>query len=246
MKSLPLVVPAAGRGTRALPYTMEHPKALLEVDGKTLLGQVLDLGESIGVERAFIIVGFQADEIRKRFGARYRSMTLTYVEQAEQLGLVHAISQLEKHLAEDFMMMLCDEIYFDTRHKEVMPHFRTINPDVLCCVMNGTVEEIQKNYSVEFQGERITKLIEKPTLEQITNPFMGTGTVLFHPSVFEYIERTPVNPKRNQKELADLLNVMIQAGRKVSLFDIGGSYVNVNYADDYERLTHKVEEHAGR
>ena len=37
MKSLPLVVPAAGRGHRALPYTMEHPKALLEVDGKPLL-----------------------------------------------------------------------------------------------------------------------------------------------------------------------------------------------------------------
>ena len=240
MKSLPLVVPAAGRGTRALPYTMEHPKALLEVDGKTLLEQVLDLGAEIGVERAFLIVGFQAEEIKKRFGDRYRTLELRYVHQPELLGLVHAISQLEQHIQEDFIMMLCDEIYFDTRHKDVAARFRSTNPDVLCCVMRGSVEEIQKNYSVEFEGDRVTKLIEKPSPEQITNPFMGTGTVLFHPTVFEYIARTPVNPKRNQKELADLLNVMITAGRYVSLFDIGGSYVNVNYADDYERLTKKI------
>jgi dTDP-glucose pyrophosphorylase len=50
--------------------------------------------------------------------------------------------------------------------------------------------------------------------------------------ILKYIEWTPVNPSRNEKELPDLIQCAIDDGHIVKSFLIGGEYININTAED--------------
>ena len=69
MQPVSVVILAAGKGTRAYPYTREIPKSLLEVDGKTILQRNIEiLRDQVGIRDVLIVVGYKADLIEETFG----------------------------------------------------------------------------------------------------------------------------------------------------------------------------------
>ena len=69
MADLVGLIPAAGRGVRAYPYTERMPKCLLEVDGTTLLQRNLELmRDQLGIREVTIVVGHEGERIREFVG----------------------------------------------------------------------------------------------------------------------------------------------------------------------------------
>src|SRR5262245_4340608 len=63
------VIPAAGRGVRAYPYTATIPKCMLEVDGVPLVRRNVELmRDQLGIRDVRIVTGHQGDVIRRYFG----------------------------------------------------------------------------------------------------------------------------------------------------------------------------------
>lgn len=63
------IILAAGRGSRLATHNPEgHPKSLMRFGGRSLLARHLDLLAGLGVERADIVVGFEADRIIEHVG----------------------------------------------------------------------------------------------------------------------------------------------------------------------------------
>ena len=57
------VILAAGMGTRLMPLTKEIPKALLEINGMTLLERMIRNCIDAGVSRFIVIVGYNRDKV---------------------------------------------------------------------------------------------------------------------------------------------------------------------------------------
>ena len=55
---------------------------------------------------------------------------------------------------------------------------------------------------------------------------------MFRSAIFDYVELTPINQSRGEKELPDLIQCAIDDGHVVRAFDIGDGYVNINTPDD--------------
>lgn len=64
------IILAAGCGTRLHPITLDRPKCLLEVRGRSLLHHQLDLLAACGVEEITVVIGYQGEKIRNAFGDR--------------------------------------------------------------------------------------------------------------------------------------------------------------------------------
>ncbi len=97
---------AAGRGTRMKSVL---PKVLHSLGGRSLVQRVLQSSSSISPTRLFVIVGYQADQVKATLGGvdilgnrqekeSPLSPPLEFVDQTEQLGTGHAIQQLLPHL----------------------------------------------------------------------------------------------------------------------------------------------------
>jgi len=85
---------------------------------------------------------------------------------------------------------------------------------------------------------RITGLEEKP--REVENRWLGCGTYLLRPSIFEVIERTPPSRRSGQVELTDVLHVLVKEGKIVRAFPIQGEYVNVNSVEDQNSANYLV------
>lgn len=59
------VILAAGTGTRLRPLTLDTPKCLLDVGGKTILSRQLDRIAAAGIERVVIVTGYLADRVEE-------------------------------------------------------------------------------------------------------------------------------------------------------------------------------------
>ena len=81
------MVLAAGLATRMRPFSLERPKALIEVAGKTLLDHALDRLAEAGVERAVVNTHHLAEQIERHLAGRRRpAITLSHERQILDTG----------------------------------------------------------------------------------------------------------------------------------------------------------------
>jgi len=90
---------------------------------------------------------------------------------------------------------------------------------------------IKKTYSIiQEENNEIIRLVEKP--DNPVNNIMGTGNCIFKNEIFSYIPKTPINQKRGEKELPDLIQCAIDDGKIVKSFVICDQYFNLNLKED--------------
>lgn len=104
------VILAAGRGTRMKELTDGVPKPMLTVAGRTLLEHKFDvLPEDI--EEIILIIGYQGEAIRERFGDSYKGIPLRYIEQEHLDGTMGAVLLAREAIAGPFLVMMGDDLY---------------------------------------------------------------------------------------------------------------------------------------
>ncbi len=106
------VIFAAGEGKRLHPLTLECPKPLVEVYGKTLIQHTWEvLPDSI--DEVVLVVGYKQEMLRKFLGGEFMGKRVTYVEQLEPSGTAHALKLCKSYLEneEKFLLMYADDLH---------------------------------------------------------------------------------------------------------------------------------------
>lgn len=232
MKALIL---AGGRGKRVNDQLVKSNKCMIEICGKHVIEYSLDNAARTDVDEIIIVVGYMAETIINHYGNHYHGKRIQYAIQREQHGLVHAIECAREAIeGDDFMLMLGDEVMLNPRHQEMIDMYRSDDATVVCGLL--TVNDrnlIKRTYAViTDDNNRVYRLIEKP--RHPLNDYMGTGDCIFKNEIFDYIEYTPIHHERKEKELPDLIQSVIDDGKKVKTFMICDKYSNVNSKEDIE------------
>ena len=233
------VIPAAGKGLRLndLLLTRVLPKPMLPILSKPLLEYVLGNMKSMGVEDVFMIVGAKKELIQEYFGnGADFDLKITYVEQNPLRGIAHAISLTKDFISEPFSVILGDDLTITSSLENLVDTFwekRAIAVEGVvpeksldsikraCCINLGSVGEI-------------TEIVEKPSVPK--SNLRGIGVYLFDPKVFDFIEKTPISSKRNEKEITDTIGLIAKKKRAYGVL-INGVNINVNTSLDVLEAT---------
>ena len=212
------IIPVAGVGSRLRPHTYTLPKVLLNVAGKPIIGHIMDKVIADGFDSVTIVVGYLGDLIKEYITANYK-ITVDFVEQEERLGLGHAIYLSRHTISKDPILIILGDTVFDVDlGKMIRSEYSTIG-----------VKEVEnpKRFGVaEEKNGFVTKLIEKP--ENPTSNLALVGLYYIkHPDILldclkEMIKRD-VRTK-NEFQLTDGLQIMIDRGEKLKTFSIDGWY----------------------
>lgn len=104
-KGFSVLILAAGKATR---FKSEHSKMLHRLAGRPLGAYALDAAIGAGPERATMVIGHEADEVRKTFSRP----EVTFIEQKEQLGTGHALivasGELERSPSSSLVVLVGD------------------------------------------------------------------------------------------------------------------------------------------
>jgi dTDP-glucose pyrophosphorylase len=228
------VIPAAGAGLRLYPYTENTPKPLCEIGGKSLLLRNIEImRDQLGVKTVIIIVGHRADQIRTAIGnGETLGIAIEYMECTDvAAGLARGLYLLKDRIQQNFPVILGDELYLGSNHQHLL-EYASQDINAVCGVkITGDTTLIRKNYAVTLDGDRITSLIEKP--DTVDSHYLGCGTYIFSPAIFEAIENTKASLKTQRIELTDVINNIVQSGGNVRSVLLKGGYRNINFPEDY-------------
>jgi len=240
------VILAAGRGKRLEETTEPINKSMLKFKGRHLIEYSLETARLSRVDEIIIVVGYRAEDIVNKFGNQYNDIKVRYVIQEQQKGLVDALEYTRDALeGDDFILLLADEILIHPNPGEMIETFKKEDLFVMCGVTKvEDRSQISKTYTVicDEKDNSIYRLIEKPR-----NPFndiMGTGNCIFKNEIFDYVQYTPINYVRKEKELPDLIQCTIDDGNSVKLFYINAKYVNINTPEDISIAEQSFKEYA--
>jgi dTDP-glucose pyrophosphorylase len=231
MKGLVL---AAGKGTRLNSAEVGMNKCMTLVHGTPIIERVLEnLSKMEAIKEVVVVVGFRAEDIMKHLGNRYKHLKIRYAVQQEQKGVVNGIESARDAIdGDDFLLYLGDEIMVNPRHSEMIEHFNKTKPITLIgYIVADDIDKIKKTYTYTLDDNgNINCMVEKP--EKPFNNLMGTGSIVFRNDIFEYMDKAPVNPIRNEKELCNLIQTAINNGERVGDFQVADYFVNVNTKDE--------------
>jgi len=99
---------AAGMGTRLQPITLDHPKCLVEVAGKTLIARQIETLRAAGVEDIRLVVGYQQEKIRERLGS---AIQYRYYPDFAKTNNLHTLWQARDWLGGGFLCLFSDVIF---------------------------------------------------------------------------------------------------------------------------------------
>lgn len=241
------VILAGGRGGRLGNLTENTNKCMLKLKGKPVLEyNLIRATEITEVDEIILIVGYRAEDIINHYGTFFACMPnnkrIRYVIQREQRGLVHAIECAKEAIGnDDIFLLLGDEVLVNSRHVSMIKEFVDSEAFGYCGVVSrkDNLNEISKTYTIttDVHG-KIIRLIEKP--ERPLSPLQGTGHCVFRNEILDYLDKTPIHPKRGERELPDLIQCAVDDGKKVNPFSIAEEYTNINSEKDL-REAEKLE-----
>jgi len=233
------VILAAGKGTRMKELTKELPKPMLEVERKPILQHIIEGIASAGVRDICIITGWQAETIEEFFGDGSRfGVKISYARQVVQDGTGKAPELAMEFVGEDdFLLTYGDILVKPETYAAMCDKFRGGDYDALLTVTGS--EDVTQG-GLMFFDERfvLTKLVEKPSLEQVEvlrregwlktgePAWYNAGIYIFGPGLFDFTSKLEKSP-RGEYELTDALSAMVAAGKETAGLEIAGRWVDV-------------------
>jgi glucose-1-phosphate thymidylyltransferase len=208
------VILAAGKGARMYPFSERSPKPILPILNRPLLAHQIEVMRDCGITEVHIVVGHLGYQVASAFGdgSNY-GVHIHFVEQESTLGLAHAVGALESRIQLPFLLMLGD-IYFHLKAP-----LRPLCEQVLSGEVNANLvsmyepdpEMVRRNFVIEANElGRVHRVIEKP--RYVDSQLKGCGLYVFDPHIFDAIRRTPRTAMRDEYEITDSIQILINDG----------------------------------
>jgi histidinol-phosphate/aromatic aminotransferase/cobyric acid decarboxylase-like protein len=180
-----IVILAAGIGKRLLPYTMEMPKCLVEVNNKSIIENVLDslVPYSEVINKIHIVVGYKKEDIIERLAGKYEKLHINYIENEifRETNNIYSLWLTGEFITHDLILFESD-VYFD--HVIIEDLFNTDKNIALVdnyeSYMEGTALEIDCN-------NRITNIITQKRHSKLNGLYKTLNLYHFNRHFFREI-----------------------------------------------------------
>ena len=217
------VILAAGGGTRLGPLTRDRSKAMLPVLGKPMVERIMEDLASCGIRDFVLVVAPQDSDIvpyfRDRSGLDSR---VEFVTQPEPLGMADALSYALPRIAGDFVLSACDNLVERAHVQRMVDVWReTPSPDAVLVVAPFPPEKVSASGIVAMDGCWITRIVEKPALEDAPSNIASLPLYCFSGSFLPYLSEVEVS-ERGERELQDAIQAMIDRGGRVRALTVPG------------------------
>lgn len=224
------VILSAGRGKRLSPFTDTLPKGLVKVKGIPLLIRNINMLIRVGIpiENIIVIIGYMEGMIRRYCAL----MPATFITQFRPDGTANAINLAKEYIdSKSFLVISSDVIYKDKDIKKLMQ----MHNSLLYTCKNERLDEYgTMDMAI---GTRILHINER--VDNPTSNLVNCGAYHFTTDVFDYIPKTPVDERFNERIIANTINLMIDDGIEFTGIKID-ELNEITYPEDIKMVEERI------
>ena len=220
------VILAAGRGTRLGAITADRPKPMVPVQGVPVLEHILNGLLAEGIREFLLVVGYKGHAIRDYFteGGRWGAR-IEFVEQEQLNGTGGALMLGRGFAGSDSILSSYGDILTSYRHySDLLAEFRKGGAAGVTGI--NYVDDPTAGGAVYREGDRVTRVIEKPPPGTSTSNWNLAGINIFTAEIFDALDR--ITPSaRGELELTDAIGKLIEAGKEVRAVELHGFWSDI-------------------
>lgn len=220
---------AGGRGERLRPLTDIVPKPMLELGGKPIIELNIDRLIQFGIDHFYISVRYLANSITSYFGdGSKKGVVIEYLHEDKPLGTLGAAKLIQSKRSDSTLIMNSDLL----TNIDFEDFYRTFLEQESDMLVASIPYQVKVPYGVlETSDGSILSLKEKPTYTYYSN----AGIYLIKNSLLNLV------PEGELYNATDLMETLIQSGRKVNNYPIIGYWLDIGTPEDYARAKEDVK-----
>jgi dTDP-glucose pyrophosphorylase len=222
------LIMAGGRGERLKPLTNDTPKPLLKVGDKPIIEHNIDRLNTYGIDDVWISLRYLGSQIESHFGSgAQKSMRINYVNENDPLGTAGALA-LVHNFVHDRILMMNSDLLTNIDFEEFYLFFEEHDADLaVACIPY----QVNVPYAVmETDNHVVTGFKEKPTYTHYSN----AGIYLMKREVAEMV------PSNQHFNATDLMEKLINDGKKVVSFPFTGYWLDIGRHEDFEKAQRDI------
>lgn len=176
-----VVILCGGKGTRAYPYTQDIPKALMRVNGLTIVENVIQIYAAQGFREFILSCGYLKEKIIDHFSQHREDWNVTCVDTGEDVDTGDRIWNLRHLLGPVFHATYCDGL--GDIDLEALQRFHEEHGGLATV----TAVPLRSQYGVLYPDSdgRVIGFEEKPVLHKY---WINGGFFVFNREVFNFWE----------------------------------------------------------
>lgn len=224
------VIMAGGKGTRLKPLTEHTPKPLLKVGSKPIMEHNLDRLALYGIDDFWISVKYLGEQIEDYFGnGSQKNINLSYVWEDKPLGTIGAVSKIDD-FSHDYVLLTNSDLLTNLDYEHFFLDFKNNDADLAVVTIPY---QVNIPYAVlETKNGQVVNFKEKPTYTYYSNG----GIYLIKKSALKYL------PKESFFNATDLMEKLIEGGKKVVSYPLSGYWLDVGKHEDFEKAQRDIEQ----
>ena len=245
------IILAAGYGLRLNQHTKDIPKALLDLNGKSILERQISLLREYGVNEIFVVTGYKREkyvlkDIEYIFNPRY--------SETEQL----ASMMVARTKIFDDVLVIFGDILFDS---QILQQILASNDDIAMAIdlnweksyNEGLCNSHPLDEPVLINQKKVLRISYKQTDTMIENQTVGEFLGVIKLSAngsrtiikkYEELEKSHVGRFHDansleKAKLADILQELIDSKIEISFIAVNGKWCEIDTPKDLERARKK-------
>ena len=223
-----MIIMAGGKGKRLMPLTKNIPKALVKVNGKPILENIIIKARDEGIKNFSLITFHMYDKIHKYFkNGRKLGVKIKYIREKTPLGTAGGITLLKPQRSKIFIVSNCD-IVTNLNYVDVV-NFHKINKNKV--TIASKFFKLNNPYGVIRLDnlKNVIKIDEKPS----ENNLISAGVYVLNSNILKYF-------KKNKKiDMTDFINYLVLKNLKIGTFPIYENWVDVGNLSDLKSIYNK-------
>ncbi len=256
MKITKAIIPAAGHGTRFLPWTKAVPKEMLPILNKPAIQYIVEEIAHSGIENCIMITSPHKHAIANHFDTApaleqflkeknkshllaelhtlSNSIEFTYIHQEQAKGLGHAIWLARNAIAEEYFgVLLPDDIIIGAQPgiKQLADIAHQENASVIA--VQEVPQETVSSYGIISIKKQLSSdiyevadLVEKPRTQDAPSNLAIIGRYILSSKIFKALDE--VTPSAGGEiQLTDGIARMLKSGERVLVHTIQGTRFDV-------------------
>jgi glucose-1-phosphate thymidylyltransferase len=229
MSALKGLILSGGKGTRLRPITHTSAKQLVPVANKPVLFYGIEAMAKAGIEEIGIIIAPETgEEIKQAAGDGSRfGVSITYIPQAEPLGLAHAVLTAEPYLQQSPFVMYLGDNLLQGGIDDLVAAFKSSSPDAL--ILLTPVRDPESYGVAELNDGKVVRLVEKP--REPKSDLALVGVYMFTPGIHD-AARAIEPSARGELEITDAIQHLVDTGLRVEPHIVKGWWKDTGQLED--------------
>jgi len=183
-----------------------------------MIERVMEMLARDGAVR-FIVVVHPADRVLvEHLSQPMWAVRVRLAYQEEQKGMAHALGcavpLIREDGAPDFILASCDNLYPAGHVAALVARRREGGLDAVLTLMRVQPEQIPTLAVVVVQDGRVTRIVEKPRLQEAPSDIGVPSLYVLSTRVLDYLSHVPIST-RGEQEFPDALRLLIENGGRV-------------------------------